>query len=166
MKPLTLENAGELESGEVYRVGIHDHNFWEMFIVFERVDHYEYDLGQADLYEHLLKTGALKQEPDKYPLTKHIDSLRKLWVFGWRGERFGEQIEAIDRGGFGEKPTRIAYESDSVSKQIYDGCDDSYFCSGSGAEPLWILEDGETCEDIPRARIRSMEEVLEITQCK
>ena len=166
MTPLTLKNAGELESGEVYRVGIHDHNFWEMFIVFERVDHYEYDLGQADLAEHLLKTGVLKEEAGKMSHQKQIDDLRKLWVFGWRGEYFGEQIEAIDRVGFGEKPTRIAYESDSVSKQIYDGCDDSYFCSGSGAEPLWILEDGETCEDIPRARIRSMEEVLEITQCK
>lgn len=25
------------------------------------------------------------------------------------------------------------------------------YCSGSGAEQLWILESGETCEDIPTA---------------
>ena len=67
--------------------------------------------------------------------------------------------EAIDKVGHGEKPTRIAYETDSSAKQIYDGCEQSYFCSGSGAEPLWILEDGETCEDIPRSRIKTIEEM-------
>ena len=161
MTPLTLKNAGELESGEVYRIGINASNVWDMFIVFERIDHYQYDLGQADLYEHLLKTGALKQEPDKYPLTKHIDSLRKLWIFAWQG---GSIDKVMNKVGFGENPGRIGYEASSQDtwEQITKGCDDSYFCSGSGAEPLWLLEDGEKCQDIPRP----WDIAKEMMQCK
>jgi hypothetical protein len=158
MEPLTIENASNLDYGEIYRIGIHDHNLWERFIVFDDINQYEYDMGQADLYQHLLESGELKQKPNQYPISKHVESLRKLWLWGWQGSSMGE---AIDKVGYGEKPTRIAYEIDSSSKQIHDGCEQSYFCSGSGAEPLWILEDGETCEDIPRARIKSIEEMRE-----
>ena len=149
MTPLTLKNAGELESGEVYRIGINATNVWDAFIVFERVDHYEYDLGQADLAEHWIKTGVIKQEPNKMSHQKQIDNLRKLWIFAWQG---GSIDKVMNKVGFGEKPVRIGYEvsPQDTWEQITKGCDDSYFCLGSGSEPLWLLEDGEKCQDIPR----------------
>ena len=157
MTPLTLENAKTLKAGEMYRVGVHDHNLWELDFMFAYVRQSQEDFGQARVYEHLLETGALKQEPDQYPLTKHIENLRKLWIFGWH-------IKSADEFDIGQWPSLIAYEChEDMGTQIYEGCDDSYFGSGSGAEPLWILEDGETCEDIPRARIKSIEEMK---QCK
>lgn len=42
---------------------------------------------------------------------------------------------------------------DELCDAIYEFQGD--IVSGSGAEPLWILEDGETCKDIPR-EIRNM----------
>ena len=162
MTPLTLENAGELESGEIYQIGINATNVWDgLFIVFDRVDHYEYDLGQADLAEYWLKTGLIKQEPGKMSHQKQIDNLRKLWIFGWQG---GSVDLVMDKVGFDEKPGRIAYEASpqDTGEQITKGCDDSYFCIGSGAEPLWILEDGETWQDIPRP----WDIMKEIMQCK
>lgn len=149
MEPLTIENASKLDAGEIYRVGINSFNQWESFIVFDDIKQYDYDMGQASVYEHLLKTGELKQKPNQYPISKHVESLRKLWLWGWQGS---SMQKAIDKVGHGEKPTRIAYECgpDSTLIQITKGYNEDYFCSGSGAEPLWILEDGETCKDIPR----------------
>ena len=60
--------------------------------------------------------------------------LRKLWLFGWQG--FSAQ-EAIDGVGYDRPQGKLGYQNEGN------------FCSGSGAEPMWILEDGETCYDIP-----------------
>mgnify|MGYP003131516984 CR=1 FL=1 len=149
MTPLTIENASKLDSGEIYRVGINSFNQWETFIVFDDIKQYGYDMGQASVYEHLLKSGELKQKPNQYPIKKHIEDLRKLWLWGWQGS---SMQEAIDKVGYDERPRQIAYETSTESTwvQITKGCNEDYFCSGSGAEPLWILEDGETCKDIPR----------------
>ena len=38
----------------------------------------------------------------------------------------------------------IASDDNHYRAYAFDG----KYCSGSGAEPLWILDDGETCEDI------------------
>jgi len=135
MQILSVDNAIEiLESGELYRVGWNLFNQGEMFFVFGSVLQSDYDLGQASVYEHLLSIGTIKEGPKSSLITNQIEGLRKLWLFGWQG--FSAQ-EAIDGVGYDKPQGKLGYQ--------YEG----NFCSGSGAEPMWILEDGETCYDIP-----------------
>tara|TARA_R110000782_G_scaffold83359_1_gene163381 strand:+ start:270 stop:857 length:588 start_codon:yes stop_codon:yes gene_type:complete len=135
MQKLTVEDAVEiLESGELYRVGWNLFNQGEMFFVFGGVQQSEYDLGQASVYEHLLSIGTITEGPKSSLITNQIENLRKLWLFGWQG--FSAQ-EAIDGVGYDRPQGKLGYQNEGN------------FCSGSGAEPMWILEDGETCYDIP-----------------
>ena len=48
--------------------------------------------------------------------------------------------------GFDERELLDCVANDDVHYRAYEF--DNDYCSGSGAEPLWILEDGESCEDI------------------
>ena len=56
------------------------------------------------------------------------------WMNGWQGWTAGEAVDGV---GYDRPAGPLAY--------LFEG----RFCSGSGAEPVWILEDGESCEDIP-----------------
>ena len=57
------------------------------------------------------------------------------WLNGWQGWTANEAVDGV------------GYEPPPLGRlPIYLR---GRFCSGSGAEPVWILDDGESCEDIP-----------------
>ena len=132
MISLTVENARELlEAGEVYRLGYNCANRGEMFLCFDRIAQCPQSLENLERIEDEYR----KNPNGRYSLESLELSREHLAgdkLFGFFGFTMEELLDAVGTNHHGY----CAYEFDGK------------FCSGSGAEPLWILEDGETCEDI------------------
>jgi hypothetical protein len=131
MTPLTIENAKTLEPGEVYRVGYNCMNCGEMFFCFDRIDKCPDALADLKRIEHEYEHNPQEHHsPTMLATIRHNLNCDRL--FGYWGFTMDELMDCTAAG------------DDHYRAYVYDG----KFCSGSGAEPLWILEDGEKCEDI------------------
>ena len=132
MISLTVENARELlEAGEVYRLGYNCANRGEMFLCFDRIGQCPQSLEDLERIEHEYKNNP-QEHHSPVMLAQFRKDLAGDKLFGFWGFTMDELTDAVGNNHNGY----CAYEFDGK------------FCSGSGAEPLWILEDGETCEDI------------------
>jgi len=132
MISLTVENARELlEAGEVYRLGYNCANRGEMFLCFDRIGQCPQSLENLERIEdEYRKNPNGRYSLESLELSREHLANNKL--FGFFGFTMEELLDAVGNNHNGY----CAYEFDGK------------FCSGSGAEPLWILAEGETCEDI------------------
>ena len=132
MISLTVENARELlEAGEVYRLGYNCANRGEMFLCFDRIAQCPQSLENLERIEdEYRKNPNGRYSLESLELSREHLANNKLFVFF--GFTMEELLDAVGNNHNGY----CAYEFDGK------------FCSGSGAEPLWILAEGETCEDI------------------
>lgn len=132
MISLTVENARELlEPGEVYRLGYNCMNCGELFFCFDRIDQCPEAIAKLERIE-----DEYKNNPKKHHSPGLLATMRKNLsggrLFGYWGFTMDELMDCV------------ASDDNHYRAYAFDG----KYCSGSGAEPLWILDDGETCEDI------------------
>ena len=135
MKLLTVKDAPKLlEPGEVYRLGYNCVNSGEMFFCFDRIDKCPKSL--ADL-EYIKSESYCEENPEKNHSASDLlffeQNLACDRLFGYWGFTMEELEDCVAAG------------DDHYRAYAYAG----KYCSGSGAEPMWILEHGESCDDIP-----------------
>ena len=132
MISLTVENAREhLEAGEIYRLGYNCANRGEIFLCFDRIAQCPQSLEDLERIEYEYKNNP-QEHHSLESLELSREHLANDKLFGFWGFTMDELMDAVGTNHNGY----CAYEFDGK------------FCSGSGAEPLWILAEGETCEDI------------------
>tara|TARA_R100001015_G_C4553681_1_gene114985 strand:- start:48 stop:464 length:417 start_codon:yes stop_codon:yes gene_type:complete len=133
MKLLTVEDAPKLlEPGEVYRLGYNHVNSGEMFFCFDRIDKCPHSIADFERIE-LEHENSPEEDHNQLNLSVIKQSLTCDRLFGYWGFTMEELEDCVAAG------------DDHYRAYAYA---DKY-CSGSGAEPMWILEHGESCDDIP-----------------
>ena len=133
MKLLTVKDAPKLlEPGEVYRLGYNCVNSGEMFFCFDRIDKCPHSIADFERIE-LEYENSPEEDYNQVNLSVIKENLTCDRLFGYWGFTMDELEDCVAAG------------DDHYRAYAYAG----KYCSGSGAEPMWILEHGESCDDIP-----------------